>query len=255
MNISPLQQNLQWRIRGHPIRTKFFLISCRVWENLAICMLAPPPGGLAPPPTSNPASAPAMLCLCWVVMQTTCAFGSDVSYRKRSTSLPCYSINCQNTFCVSAWEPGTGVGRSRRRGVPVPFIAMVALSAVQSSTQTFIHNAILSIDTSNNWYNQVHWLIGTPYLSIIASNGWGTNWKSLNMSEWGGGGGVRCKSSEYGPYLTNQISTFLLFVTLHVSMPGLSSTAREAGPSKINKLEKMKQQSEEQVWKTAKIHV
>ena len=33
------------------------------------------------------------------------------------------------------------------------------------------HNAILSIDTSNNaWYKQAHWLIGTKYLAIIASN-------------------------------------------------------------------------------------
>ena len=51
-------------------------------------------------------------------------------------------------------------------------LAMVALSAVQSSAQTFIHNAILFIDTFNNaWYNQVHWLIGMPYFPIIASNG------------------------------------------------------------------------------------
>ena len=49
---------------------------------------------------------------------------------------------------------------------------MVAISAVQSSAQTFIHNAILFIDISDNvWYNQAHWLIRTPYLSIIASNG------------------------------------------------------------------------------------
>ena len=48
---------------------------------------------------------------------------------------------------------------------------MIALSAAQSSAQTFIHNAIMFIDTSNNaWYNKTHWLIGTPYLSIIASN-------------------------------------------------------------------------------------
>ena len=42
---------------------------------------------------------------------------------------------------------------------------------LQSSAQLFIHNAIFFIDTLNNaWYNQVHWLIGTPYLSIITSN-------------------------------------------------------------------------------------
>ena len=35
-------------------------------------------------------------------------------------------------------------------------------------------NAIMFTDSSNNtWYNQVHWLIGAPYLSIIASNGLG----------------------------------------------------------------------------------
>ena len=33
-----------------------------------------------------------------------------------------------------------------------------------------VHNAIMFIDTSNNaWYNQVHWLFGMPYLSIIAT--------------------------------------------------------------------------------------
>ena len=50
-------------------------------------------------------------------------------------------------------------------------LAMIALSAVQSSTHTFIHNTILFIDTSDNVsYNKRHRLIGTPYLSIIASN-------------------------------------------------------------------------------------
>ena len=50
-------------------------------------------------------------------------------------------------------------------------LAMIALSAVQSSVQTFIHNVILFIDTSNNaGYNQAHWLIGTSYLPTIASN-------------------------------------------------------------------------------------
>ena len=52
-----------------------------------------------------------------------------------------------------------------------PLLAIIALSAVQSSAQTFIHDAILFIDTSNNtWYNQVHWRIRAVYLSIIASN-------------------------------------------------------------------------------------
>ena len=49
-------------------------------------------------------------------------------------------------------------------------LVIVNISAVQSFAQTFIHNAILFIDTSNNaWHNQAHWLIGTPYLSTIGS--------------------------------------------------------------------------------------
>ena len=48
---------------------------------------------------------------------------------------------------------------------------MIALLAVQSCAQTFIHNAIMLIDISDNAsYNQVHLLIRTPYLSIKASN-------------------------------------------------------------------------------------
>ena len=50
-------------------------------------------------------------------------------------------------------------------------LAFTALSAVQSSTETHIHSAILVIDTSNNAsYNQVNWLVDTPYLAIKASN-------------------------------------------------------------------------------------
>ena len=50
-------------------------------------------------------------------------------------------------------------------------LAFTALSAAQSSTLTHIHSAILFIDTSNNAsYNQAHWLIGTPYLAVKASN-------------------------------------------------------------------------------------
>ena len=49
---------------------------------------------------------------------------------------------------------------------------MIALLAVQSYAQTFIHNAIMPIDTSDNAsHHQHHWLIRTPYLSIKASNG------------------------------------------------------------------------------------
>ena len=50
-------------------------------------------------------------------------------------------------------------------------LAFIALLTVQSSAQTRIHNVILFIGTSNNAsHNQVHWLVGTPYLSIKASN-------------------------------------------------------------------------------------
>ena len=48
-------------------------------------------------------------------------------------------------------------------------LAMIALSADQSSAQTCIHIAILFIDPSHKaFYDQVRWLIGTPYLLIIA---------------------------------------------------------------------------------------
>ena len=37
-----------------------------------------------------------------------------------------------------------------------------------------VHNAIMLTDTSDNaLYNQVHWVIRTPYLSIEASNATG----------------------------------------------------------------------------------
>ena len=50
-------------------------------------------------------------------------------------------------------------------------LAMIALLAAQSSTQTFIHDVFLFLDTCGNaWYNQIHCLIGRPYLSVIASN-------------------------------------------------------------------------------------
>ena len=65
-------------------------------------------------------------------------------------------------------ENEKGSENYRRRAT---LLAIIALSAVQSSTQTFIHNAILFINTTNNaWYNEAHWLIGTPYLSTLASN-------------------------------------------------------------------------------------
>ena len=59
----------------------------------------------------------------------------------------------------------------------VALLCFIALSAAQSFAQTHIHSAILVIDTSNNAsYIQVHWLVGTPYLSIKASNEHGRRW-------------------------------------------------------------------------------
>ena len=66
-------------------------------------------------------------------------------------------------------------------------LAIVDISAVQSSAQIIIHNAISLIDTSNNaWYNQDDWLIGTPYLSTIASNAavLRCKGKESRMKEW-----------------------------------------------------------------------
>ena len=55
--------------------------------------------------------------------------------------------------------------------VSLKFLTMIAFSAAQSSAQSFIHNAILFIDTSDYArYDQPHWLIRMPYLSTIASN-------------------------------------------------------------------------------------
>ena len=54
---------------------------------------------------------------------------------------------------------------------PKALLAFIALSAAQSSAQTRIHSATFVIDTASNAsYNQVHWLVRTPYLSIKASN-------------------------------------------------------------------------------------
>ena len=50
-------------------------------------------------------------------------------------------------------------------------LAMIALSAVQSSVRTFFHNTILFIDTYNNeQYKLPHSLLGTQHLTIISSN-------------------------------------------------------------------------------------
>ena len=63
-------------------------------------------------------------------------------------------------------------------------LAFIALSAAQSSAQTHIHNAIVVVDTSNNaWQSQVHWLVGTPYLAIKASNvGWREKSRALHYT-------------------------------------------------------------------------
>ena len=46
----------------------------------------------------------------------------------------------------------------------------ICCHALLAMIQSFFHNAILFIDISDNaWYKQAHWLIGAPYLSIIAS--------------------------------------------------------------------------------------
>ena len=64
--------------------------------------------------------------------------------------------------------------------VLLALLAMIALSAVQTSAQTIIHNAFLFIDTSDNAScNQLHWLIRSPYLSVIASN-------DLSLRRWYG---------------------------------------------------------------------
>ena len=51
-------------------------------------------------------------------------------------------------------------------------LAMIANSAVQSSTRTLFPNAILLIDTLTmlNIYNVAHSLIGKACLTIVASN-------------------------------------------------------------------------------------
>ena len=67
--------------------------------------------------------------------------------------------------------PSTNIKRDQQLGSVTILLAMIASSTVQSSTQTFIYNDILFTDTSNNArHNQVHWPIGMPNLSIIASN-------------------------------------------------------------------------------------
>ena len=60
---------------------------------------------------------------------------------------------------------------------------MIVLLAVQSCAHTYIHNAIMLIDTSDNAsYNQVHWIIRAPYLSIKASNAKWT--KVITTAKW-----------------------------------------------------------------------
>ena len=60
---------------------------------------------------------------------------------------------------------------------------MIAHLAVQSCAQKFIHNAIMFIDTSNNAsYNQVHWPVRRPYLSIKASDAFSIDLNSYDSN-------------------------------------------------------------------------
>ena len=72
---------------------------------------------------------------------------------------------------ITSRDPSSAVRTRQTLCHQTTLLAFIALSAAQSSAQTHIHSAILVIDTSNNAsYNQVHWLVRTPYLSIKASN-------------------------------------------------------------------------------------
>ena len=78
-----------------------------------------------------------------------------------STAHPTNQPISQQTLMFRFWSSATFA----------TLLAMIALSVVHSPTLTRIQNAILFIDTSNNaWYNNVHLLMGTPCLTIIASN-------------------------------------------------------------------------------------
>ena len=78
--------------------------------------------------------------------------------RKHSPRLPSTCLMSGRTTLISPSRLST-------------LLAFVILSAAQSSVQTHIQSAIVVIDTSNNaWHSQVHWLVGTPYLAIKASN-------------------------------------------------------------------------------------
>ena len=91
-----------------------------------------------------------------------------------------FSNKCFHRFLsvhggLGEYRPSGGFRTHAQTGEQQPaggsLLAFIALSAAQSSAQTRIHSAILVIDTSNNVsYDQVHWLVRTPYLSIEASN-------------------------------------------------------------------------------------
>ena len=67
-----------------------------------------------------------------------------------------------------------------------PLLAVVAKTAVPSSTRKFFHLTIkLFIDTFNSaLYKPLHFLIRTPYLAIMASNEFGgpITWKDIKIN-------------------------------------------------------------------------
>ena len=72
---------------------------------------------------------------------------------------------------VSAFLSMTQLSHHHFLNSSLELLAIIALSGVQSYVQTFIHNAIWFLDTSNNTrYIQAHWLMRTQYLLIIPSN-------------------------------------------------------------------------------------
>ena len=102
-----------------------------------------------------------------IVKSYFCKFHVCARHFEITSHLPLIKICCETSDKTVVVKSSNTLHKFT--GIPV--LAMIALSAVQSSAQTFIHNDILFNDISNNaWYKQAHWLIRTPYLSIIASN-------------------------------------------------------------------------------------
>ena len=102
------------------------------------------------------------------------------------------SVGRNGKLLLVVMETGK-IGRSSTKTcsiakLPITLLAFIALLAAESSIQKCIHNAIVFIDTSNNaLYNQLHWLVGTPYLAIKASNAdppkvWVSGFSSVNRN-------------------------------------------------------------------------